>query len=197
MQKNKQPTPSRHRPFYQLPTFWIICIIIIIITIVGIIFVPRILAKNQPAASPTAPTPTNLEAQKSKDTKSSETPQSSEQKDKTPSSDNKTPAKYDGEDPNVAETLSGIITTARFSGDKFILRINIDQYLSAGTCNLTLSDGTHQLSKTANLIPSASTSTCEGFDISSSELSNFAKPIYITINLISSDKTGIIEGKVE
>ena len=196
MQKNKQPTPSRHRPFYQLPTFWIICIAIIAIT-TGIIFIPRISAKNQPTTSPTAPASTDLEDQKSKDTKSSETPQSSEQKGKTSDSDNKTPVKYDGEDPNVGETLSGIITTARFSGDKFILRVNINQYLSAGTCNLTLSDGAHQLSKTANLIPSASTSTCEGFDIPSAELSNFTKPIYITINLNSSDKTGTIEGKVE
>ena len=196
MQQNKQPTPSirRHRPFYKLPVFWVILTALVV---AGAIFVPRVLAKK-PSAADTQPS-----SQTTSSTTKSDTAQSSETKT-TPSdtttptdSDGKTPTKYDGEDPNTSASLTGSLTAARFSGDNLILRVNIDQYLSSGTCNLTISDSTHTLAKSANLIPSAATSTCEGFDIAGSELSNFARPLSITIRLASGDKTGIIEGKVE
>ena len=194
MQQNKQPTPSirRHRPFYKIPLFWIIFIIIIA---AGVIFVPRVLAKKQPTATSQPSSQTTSPTTKTETTQSLET--KTTQESKSSDSDGKTPAKYDGEDPNVSESITGTLTTARFSGDKLILRVNIDQYLSSGTCQLTVSDGAHTLAKTANLIPSAATSTCEGYDIAGSELSSFARPLYITINLTSGDKSGIIEGQAE
>ena len=103
----------------------------------------------------------------------------------------------EGTDPNKSAVITGVLTRADVSGDKAIIRVNIDQYLSSGTCTLTISSGSNQLVKTANLIPSAATSTCEGFDVPSSELANFSRPLSISISLTSGDKTGIIEGQVE
>ena len=109
--------------------------------------------------------------------------------------ESKTPTQNDGEDPNTLDSLTGTVTTARVSGSNLILRVNINQYLTAGTCNLIL---THQASgatyaASANLIASASTSTCEGFDIPVSELSSGTYGI--KINIASGDKTGIITGE--
>lgn len=195
MHKNKQTSPSsRHRPFYQLPLFWIILIILVV---AGILIVPRVLAKPASTSDqPTTTTSSSTSTSSSKNTQSAEQP-STKPDTTTSDSGDKTPTKYDGEDPNTSASLTGSLTAARFSGDNLILRVNIDQYLSSGTCNLTISDGTHTLAKSANLIPSAATSTCEGFDIAGSELSNFARPLSITIRLTSGDKTGTIEGKVE
>lgn len=192
MQQNKQPNPSfRHRPFYQLPAFWLILAIFIT---AGVIIVPRVLAK-------TSPTPEQPQAQPTATPQSDPTSPSQtnipQTETKPAGSGDKTPVQYDGEDPNTSASLTGTLTTARFSGDKLILRVNIDQYLSSGACNLTVSDGTHTLSRSANLIPSAATSTCEGFDLSGSELANFTRPLHIAISLTSGDKSGTIEGKVE
>lgn len=196
MQQNKQPTPSirRHRPFYKIPLFWIIFVIILL---AGAFTAQRVIAaKKKPSVTTdqTSSQTTSFTA-KSESTQPSET--KTTQESKPADSDGKTPAKYDGEDPNTNASLTGSLTAARFSGDKLVIRVNIDQYLSSGTCNLAVSDGAHQLAKSATLIPSAATSTCEGFDIAGSELSSFARPLYITISLTSGDKSGIIEGKVE
>ena len=195
MHENKQTSPSsRHRPFYQLPLFWIILIILVV---AGILIVPRVLAK--PASTndqPTTTTSSSTSTSSSKNTQSTEQP-STKPDTTTSDSGDKTPTQYDGEDPNTSASLTGSLTTARFSGDKLIVRVNIDQYLSSGTCTLTISSGSNQLVKTANLIPSAATSTCEGFDVPSSELANFSRPLSISLSLTSGDKPGILEGQVE
>ncbi|MBQ3294567.1 hypothetical protein IJG98_02470 [Candidatus Saccharibacteria bacterium] len=196
MHENKQTSPSsRHRPFYQLPLFWIILIILVV---AGILIVPRVLAKPAPEGT-TTPISTTTTSSSNTSSTSSEAKSTTETAEESSSStsDGKTPTKYDGEDPNTSASLTGSLTTARFSGDKLIVRVNIDQYLSSGTCTLTISSGSNQLVKTANLIPSAATSTCEGFDVPSSELSGFNRPLSVTINLTSGDKIGIIEGQVE
>ena len=110
--------------------------------------------------------------------------------------DNKTPKQYDGEDANASEALTGVVTYSAFSGGKLIIRTNIDQYLGSGICTITLADGDHSLEHTTSIIPEASTSTCEGFDVPESELTDFERPITVNIYLASGDRSGVIIGRV-
>ena len=102
---------------------------------------------------------------------------------------------YDGEDPNKAETLSGVVTYAGVSGDKLMIRVNIDQYLEGGECGLTLSRaGASIYSSIANVIENASTATCEGFDVPVSRLGGGVTEININVN--SGERSGTIRGEV-
>lgn len=193
-------TPTRrHRPFYKHPFFYLFLIIALA---AGIIFAVKHFSR--PASTPEATSQTTTSAEPTQIAKSPASttdvaPTTSSETSATPtvSPDGKTPEKYDGSDPNTSESLTGALSAARFDGDKLVLRVTIDQYLSGGTCNLTLSDGANQLNKSAALTPVVSTSSCEGFDVSGAELSDFSRPLNITINLTSGDKTGTITGVVE
>lgn len=99
----------------------------------------------------------------------------------------------EGADPNLSATLTGVLTRADVANGNLVLRVNIDQYLTSGTCELTLKNGANIYSETANISDSASTSTCEGFDIPISKLVSGSWDI--TIKLNSGDKTGEISGK--
>lgn len=101
---------------------------------------------------------------------------------------------YEGDDPNSSESLTGSLTTAHVSGEKFLIRVNIDQYLSSGSCTLEMSDGDNRHTDSAQIIPSASTSTCEGFDVPLRALGSGKYSINITIE--SEGKTGHISGEV-
>lgn len=204
MQENKQLKPStkptrRHRPAYKHPLF----IPVIILIVAGAVFAVLYFTKkpeapaNSTVSQTTKTEPTQPSSNSQKETTQETAKENPDPTDSSVSPDGKTPAQYDGADPNQGEALTGSITAARFDGDKLIVRLNIDQYLSSGTCELALSDGTNQLQKSANLVPSAATSTCEGFDVASSELSNFSRPLNININLTSGNKTGLITGVVE
>lgn len=110
-------------------------------------------------------------------------------------SEKKTPVQNDGEDPNTKEYITGALTMAEVSGDTLRIRANIDQYLASGTCTLNMySDFNTAFSDSAAIIPLASNSTCEGFDI---PVSNFASGHWhIVINLTSGDKIGTVTGEI-
>ncbi len=198
MPKNKQlQTPTRrHRPFYRHPIF---IVILILALLAGGFFGVRYLLNQPkqpaPAASSSQPEVKKSDsAQVSQDSKAdTEAPASAE----AGSSDGKTPVQYDGADANTYDSLTGVVTHAAFSGDNLIIRVNIDQYLSSGSCTLRLSDGTNQLTFSANVLPEASTSTCEGFDVPVNSLAAFARPLSITIDIVSGDRSGVLTGSVE
>ena len=48
---------------------------------------------------------------------------------------------YEGEDPNELEELTGVVTYAGVSGENLMVRVSIDQYLTSGSCELTLTRG--------------------------------------------------------
>ena len=202
MPQNKQENTSfrRHRPFYKTPVFSF--------SIVAIVVVGATIAVIHFSKEPDAPIlePTSTSVSTDKETKSTEETKEENKETKTDaeasssssvSPDGKTPTQYDGDNPNLDNSLTGFLSTARFSNDKLIIRVVTDQYLSSGTCTLVLSDGANRLEKTARLIPDASTSTCEGFDIANFELTSFTRPINVEINLLSGDKSGTINGSVE
>lgn len=103
---------------------------------------------------------------------------------------------YDGSDPNSAEELSGAITYAGVQDGVLMIRMNIDQYLNSGECELTLKKaGATIYSSIAKIIGSASTSTCEGFDVPIGGLGG--GKIEININLKADSKKGTIRGEVD
>ncbi len=111
-----------------------------------------------------------------------------------PEPENKTP-QYDGGNPNNEEKITGVITYAGVSNGQLIIRVNIDQYLNSGECNLILNlNGAAQYGAAARIIDAASTSTCEGFNVPVSELPS--GKYQIQINLTADRKSGSITGEV-
>lgn len=102
---------------------------------------------------------------------------------------------YEGEDPNEKEELTGVITYAGVNGDNLMIRVNIDQYLDSGVCELSLVQGGVVYSDTANIVGSATTATCEGFNVPVSRLGGGNYGIVIKIS--SGDKAGTINGEAK
>ena len=114
--------------------------------------------------------------------------------EKTPEPEKKeVPAQYDGDNPNNAGGITGVITYAGVNGSYLMIRVNIDQYLNGGTCKLSLKqNGSEVYTASAPVIDAASTSTCEGFNVPVSGLSNGTVSISIAVS--SGDKSGTITG---
>ncbi|MDO4746776.1 MAG: hypothetical protein Q4A70_00305 [Candidatus Saccharibacteria bacterium] len=104
---------------------------------------------------------------------------------------------YDGDDPNTAEQLSGAITHAEVSGESLMIRVNIDQYLEEGECELKLLDssGTIIYSDLTVIMGNVATSTCEGFDVPVSEIGSGITEI--RVGLSAGEKSGEIRGEVD
>ncbi len=102
---------------------------------------------------------------------------------------------YEGENPNQAEELSGVITYAGVTNGVLMIRASIDQYLNGGSCELLLKrEGSVVYNDTAAVVGDVSTATCEGFDVPVSGLGGGG--IEIIININANDKSGIIRGEV-
>ena len=108
----------------------------------------------------------------------------------------KTPEKYEGQDVNQLEKLTGTITYSAKTTDKYRILVNIDQFLKLpGTCMLSvISAGEVVYNDYVNIISNPSSGSCEGFDIPLTKLSPGEYNIKIEVN--ANQKTGIIEGKV-
>lgn len=102
---------------------------------------------------------------------------------------------YEGEDPNEKEGLTGVVTYAGVNGGNLMIRVNIDQYLDSGICELNLMQGGVVYSDTANIVSAATTATCEGFNVPVSRLSGGDYGIVIKIS--SGNKAGTINGEVK
>lgn len=108
-----------------------------------------------------------------------------------------TPLVNEGANPNSSATLTGAITYSDVSEGTLLIRTNIDQYLTSGTCDLKMvSTSIPGVSYTAtvNLVPSVSSSTCDGFDYPVAELrsGNYE----LTIDIKSGEKSGTLTGSV-
>jgi len=103
---------------------------------------------------------------------------------------------YDGEDPNTASSLTGAVTYAGVIGGELVIRVNIDQYLAGGECTLSLlQDGAVVYTDTVEIIDSASTATCAGFNVLKDRLGSGDTGIRIELN--ADGKNGVIAGEVE
>lgn len=102
---------------------------------------------------------------------------------------------YDGADPNESVDLTGVITYTNVANGVLTIRVNIDQYISSGSCELILVRGGAEIySETVQMIDSASTSTCKGFDVSTDGLGSGSTSVII--NLSGDNKNGVISGEV-
>ena len=117
------------------------------------------------------------------------------EEDKTEQKDEKEKVpQYDGDDPNTAPGLTGAITYTGVSNGYLRIRVNIDQYLANGSCNVILTRGGTQIfSDYANIVSSASTATCEGFDIPVASLGSGSTQIKVTFS--SGDRSGAVTGE--
>ena len=103
---------------------------------------------------------------------------------------------YEGDDPNEGDAITGAITYLGKSAGQLVVRVNIDQYLASGTCALTLRNGGGLVhSETAEVVTSASTATCAGFNVPVEGLPGGSTQVIVTIT--SGEKNGEIRGEVE
>lgn len=106
--------------------------------------------------------------------------------------------RYEGEDPNQKETLTGSILYTNNQNDVLIIAVAIDQFLNtAGTCTLTLTGeqtGT-TYTQTVNSTAEVASSYCEIFEIPTSELQS--DHYQINIQLSGNQKTGLITGETQ
>ena len=101
---------------------------------------------------------------------------------------------YDGDDPNISDSLTGVISYAGVSGSDLIIRVNIDQYLASGDCKLVLiKDGSAIYNRTVAIESSVSTSTCDGFKVPVAELPSGG--LSVEVSLDSEGKYGKIVGE--
>lgn len=98
------------------------------------------------------------------------------------------------EQNNTGNEISGYVTSKNIDGNVLRIRVQINELLASGQCELKLSKSGMTVTKTAGVYNSASISTCEGFDVPISELS--AGNWTITINVTSGSRSGAINDEV-
>ena len=178
--------PKRKREFRWVK--WLIFLVLIIAAVTVVILVKNNYFDKKPNNS----TSQNMNDGKKEDKKDE---QNSNSGDGEVKPEEKAP-QYDGESPNKSETLTGLITYADVSGEDLIVRVNIDQYLTGGSCNLTMSrNGVTYYNKNVAIQESVTTSTCDGYKIPISELPK--GELTVEINLESDGKSGKITGRVK
>lgn len=108
--------------------------------------------------------------------------------------DSKTQQTYEGENANTSTSLTGVISYKSVVDTNLVIRTTIDQMISSGTCSLTLSNGQKTVTRASDIMLNPSSSTCEGFDIPTSELGGGTWSIEIDIS--GGNKTGTLTGNV-
>ncbi len=107
--------------------------------------------------------------------------------------ENKTPAQYDGENPNNYDSLTGIITFSGVAENKFVISAAIDQY-TTGSCKFEATGPNGVVISAENPIMAGPTSS---FCSYSGDIPSVAGKYNIVITLTSDNKTGTITGEVE
>lgn len=172
---------------------WLILLILVVAVVVVCVLVWNSYFKPKDDGQANSTEQSSVDEKKEE--KKSEDNKSEEKKEDSDEPEEKKVEQYDGKDPNKAAELTGVITYAGVSGDNLMIRVNIDQYLNGGTCSLVLRQGGGNVyNATASIIDSASTSTCEGFNVPVAGLSAGVYNIIIYID--SGGKTGEISGEV-
>lgn len=179
--------PKRKRDFRWIK--WLIFLILIIVAVVVVVLVKQNYFDKKPENNNQASSNTGKQEDKKEEKNEGEDKENpGEEQQKAP--------QYDGESPNKSDNLTGLITYADVMNDKLIIRVNIDQFLSSGNCNLIMSrNGVTYYTKSVAIQESVTTSTCDGYEIPVSELSN--GDFTVEIGLESEGKSGKITGRVK
>ena len=102
----------------------------------------------------------------------------------------KTPEQYEGQDVNQLDKLTGTVTYSEKAGNKYRIRVNINQFLKL----TVFSSGNSVYSETVNVVSNPSSGSCEGFDIPLANLPSGNLNFKIEVN--ANQKTGLIEGLI-
>ena len=106
---------------------------------------------------------------------------------------NKTPAQYEGSNPNDLDNLTGIITFAGIAEGKFTISVAIDQFIT-GNCKIVAnSPSGSAVDADVDIVAGPSSSFCSYSGPIPAEHGKYN----ITITLTGANKTGTITGEVE
>ncbi len=106
----------------------------------------------------------------------------------------KSPEQHEGDNPNSAASIWGVINYSQVINNTLSIRVTIDQHLSSGNCTLRLSKGSTTVTQQAEIVTNPSSSTCKGFDIPVSQLEK--GEWNIDVNVTADNKSGTITGTV-
>lgn len=205
--KNRQLPKSAPRRHREHKLIWILVFLALIVTAAIILinlFKPiDFVDKPEDVNKSDDTTSEDIKSEKVKGTTSVKNPSDKPEDDETETeatsstASDGTPLTNEGGNPNSSATLTGAITYSDVSEGTLLIRTNIDQYLTSGTCDLKMVSTTIpgvSYTATVGLVPSVSSSTCDGFDYPVAELrsGNYT----ITIDLKSGEKTGTLTGSV-
>ena len=105
----------------------------------------------------------------------------------------KTPEQASGEDPNTLDEITGFVSYSAVNDDHLSIRLTINQFFeSTGTCELTLSKDGVSKTYTAQTFNNPSYSTCQGFDVPLSDLSDGHWDV--SVKVTADGKQGTITG---
>lgn len=101
---------------------------------------------------------------------------------------------YEGENPNEKTDLTGSVTYAEVHDGVLRVRVNIDQFVAEGSCELSLvKEGRLIYTEIVGVESVAATATCRGFDVAATDLGMGA--IQVIVKVSAGGKIGIIYGE--
>lgn len=183
----KIKTTKNHKFIY-------IIIIILIIVAVGFVLFFNFKIKDNSHNSSSINSNTNSQTSKNSKEKDNKNLNNTTEINNDANPADHTPAQYEGSNPNTDSTLSGFINYKSIANNKLSIRVTINQLLSSGTCDLSLTNGSNSFTDTTDIAENPSSSTCKGFDIPLSKLNSGTWKI--TIKIVGGGKTGSITGEV-
>ncbi len=140
---------------------------------------------NRPVEAPSVEKQVKIEEQAKMETQTDvqpETDQKMEQRSPESAEREKEKTNIDQiEGEKSQDKLTGVINYQQIIDQTLRVRITIDQELSSGVCRLTISKDDKSIVKRANVVANPSSSTCQGFDVSLSELESGQWQIEIVI----------------
>lgn len=186
----KYNSMGRKMPIYRHPWFYVAIVLAVAALVFGMWF--AFFRNNSKTPEPLVDTSNNSIGTVTPSEAKSKSENIEKEDENAETGKKQTPTQYDGEDPNSLEEITGYISYSAVNQDHLSIRLTINQFLTSGTCNLTMTSGSSTVTKSAEVIGNASTATCQGFDIPLSELPS--DNWNISIKITSGDKTGTITG---
>jgi len=172
----------------------VVVAVIIFILIIGVAICYFIANKPDNTDDFDTNPPATTESEQSTESTDSGTDSQSVDENPTIETDKDNPKQYEGDNPNKSSTLTGVVSYKSVSGGILVIRTTINQTLSSGKCQLTLSNGSKTVSRSSDLVMNPSSSSCNGFDVPTAELGSGNWNIEIKVS--SGNRTGVIKDSV-
>ena len=188
MRINKQSKRSKRILFIALAVLLLVCFVAAVVW-------ARSSSNNTSSETPAVSGQKSDKKTVSQEAESSQKSPTPESTEPTTEKEKERPPQYEGPSSTISETLTGSINYSAVAGNTLIIRTTINQMVSSGFCEITLSNGSKRVTKSSGLVQNPSSSTCQGFDIPTSELG--AGNWNISIKVSGDGKTGTLNGGVE